>query len=70
MTQKAPTKSRISSLVAPSAEDDAAWAAMTREQQLEVLRELALAPDTGTASGKTAAQILTETRARRSKANG
>jgi len=43
---------------------------LTREQQLTALQELAQAPDTGTPSGKTAAQIVAETRARRSKSNG
>lgn len=59
--------------MAPTPEDDAAWAALTRvtrEQELTALQEPAQARNTSTPSGKSAAQIVAETRARRSKTNG
>lgn len=70
MANKSETKPRQSSWTAPSAEDDAAWAAMTRDEQLAALQSLANAPETGTPSGKTVAEIVAETRARRLKTNG
>ncbi len=70
MVSKIETKPRLSSWTAPSAEDDAVWAAMTRDEQLAALQSLANAPETRTPSGKTVAEIVAETRARRLKSNG
>lgn len=70
MANKSETKSRLSSWSAPSVGDDAAWAVMTRDEQLAALQSLANAPETCTSSGKTVAEIVAETRARRLKANG
>lgn len=70
MANKTETKPRLSSWVVPSAEDDAAWAAMTRDEQLAALQAMANAPETSTPSNKTVAEIVAETRARRLKSNG
>ena len=70
MANESETRSRLSSWSAPSAEDDAAWAAMTRDEQLAALQSLANAPETGAPSDKTVAEIVAETRARRLKSNG
>lgn len=70
MTESDKTKTRLASWATPTAEDEAAWAAMTRDEQLEALQILAHDPDTSSPSGKSAAQILAETRGRRRERNG
>lgn len=51
-------------------EDDAAWEAMTREEQLAALRALANHPDTNTSSDVTMADIREAARKRSAARNG
>lgn len=58
-------KAKFTSWAMPTPEDDALWDSMTREEQLDALRELANHPDTNTATDTTVAEIVERTRAAR-----
>lgn len=63
------TKHRFTSWAVPTPEDDAVWNAMTREQKLQALQDLAHHPDTTTTTDITVAEIVARSRAsRRSEA--
>lgn len=59
------TKHKITSWAVPTPEDDAAWDAMTRTEQLEALQEHFSHPDTTTTTETTVAEIVERTRAAR-----
>ncbi|MGI9404847.1 MAG: hypothetical protein ACR2O4_00630 [Hyphomicrobiaceae bacterium] len=57
------TKPKISSWAVPSAADDATWERMTRDEQLEALRDHLNGLDCSTATDVTVAEVVEEARA-------
>ena len=64
-TKTSRVKAKFTSWAVSTPEDDALWDSMTRDEQLDALRELANHPDTNTSSDTTVAEIVERTRAAR-----